>query len=86
MEEKFPFIMDTIGKLIDAGSSVSAHCNNYGCGNRKEIDLPALAVRKGRDFGCMHWDLIKVFYCDRCRKSGLQDRNITFIHNPRSTT
>lgn len=83
-EPTFPFVMDTIGKLMDAGSALTVFCNNDGCGNWTKIDLGALAARKGRDFGCMHWDLIKVFYCDRCRTSGLQDRNLSFIHNPRA--
>lgn len=84
-EETFPFILDTIGKMIDSGSRLWVHCNNHGCWNRQEIDLEALAARKGRDFGCSHWDLIKVFYCAPCRDAGLQDRNINFTHNPRST-
>lgn len=71
--------LDTLGAMKRHHCGLSVHCNNYGCRRREDVDLDALIARLGEDHGCMHWDLIEVFYCSPCRAAGRPDRNIGFI-------
>jgi hypothetical protein len=76
-----PLAVDTLGAMKRHHCGLSVHCKTYDCRRRRDIDLDALIVRLGEDHGCMHWDLIKVFYCPACRAAGRPDRNISFIQH-----
>ena len=76
----FPFVEDTLGKKRQIGSRLYALC--LTCRSNRMLDLDMLIDRLGEDFGCMHWDLIKVIYCSTCRDAGTQDRNLAFTSHP----
>jgi hypothetical protein len=73
---KFPFAEDTLGKKLEAGTGLSVYC--LTCKRTALLDVAELVSRLGPDFGCMHWDLIKVIYCQECRAAGRDDRNLQF--------
>ena len=75
----FPFVEDTLGKKRQIGSKLSAVC--LTCRNNRMHDLDMLIGRLGEDFGCMHWDLIKVIYCGACRDAGRPVRNLSFTNH-----
>lgn len=78
-EMTFPFVVDTLGKMRLDGSRLSVNCST--CNKHTMLDMDALIDRLGEDHGCMHWDLVRHFYCRDCRAAGRPDRNITFLHH-----
>jgi len=51
------------------------------CRRHAVPDVPTLAGRLGDDYGCMHWDLIKVLYCQPCREACRDNRNLVFTNH-----
>ncbi|WP_292233240.1 hypothetical protein [Mesorhizobium sp.] len=51
MTMKFPFVENTLGKKLEAGTGLSVDCL-----------IAALVSHLGPDHGAMHWDLVKVIY------------------------
>ena len=78
MTMKYPFVEDTLGKL-QAGSGLSVDCMT--CRRSVKLGVQALVDRLGEDRGCMHWDLIKVLFCQPCRDAGRGDRNLAFTNH-----
>ena len=58
--------LTTLGAMIDGGYTLAATCNE--CPNYVELDLPALALKLGRDHGSMHSELVPKLRCS-CRGS-----------------
>ncbi|WP_436247813.1 hypothetical protein [Mesorhizobium amorphae] len=48
------------------------------CNRHVKLDVQALVDRLGEDYGCLHWDLIKVLFCEPCRRAGRPDHNLAF--------
>ena len=76
----YPLTIDTIGKMMAAGSELEVHCNTYGCGHSGRVNLVALSRRLGMDHRCIDAALRPHFYCPKCREAGRPDRNFSFIH------
>ncbi|MDX8493083.1 hypothetical protein RFN29_16045 [Mesorhizobium sp. VK22B] len=68
MTMKFPFVEDTLGKTLQIGLGLSVDC--LTCHRYVMLDVPTLARRLGEDYGRLHWDLIKVLYCQQYRRRG----------------
>ncbi|MDX8483176.1 hypothetical protein RFN28_32695 [Mesorhizobium sp. VK24D] len=79
MTMKFPFTEDTLGKKLEAGTGLSVDC--LTCRRKAVLDMSELVKRLGQDYGCLHWDLIKVVYCHECRAAGREDRNLQFTNH-----
>ncbi|MER8573543.1 hypothetical protein [Mesorhizobium sp. M1374] len=82
MTMKYPFVEDTLGKKLQIGSGLSVDCMT--CRRHVDLDIQALVDRLGEDHSCMHWDLIKVLFCQPCREAGRPDRNISFTSHPKT--
>ena len=80
-EITYPFVIDTLGKMRATGDGLSIHCNTYLCHKHTVLDLDALIARLGEDHGCMHDDLVGLFFCADCRAAGRPDRNIGFTYH-----
>ncbi|MDI6026700.1 hypothetical protein QBK99_10910 [Corticibacterium sp. UT-5YL-CI-8] len=76
----YPLTIDTVGKTLALGHEIEAFCHTKGCGHKARINLVSYAKRFGLDAPCGHDDLVKVYYCPRCREAGRPDKNLTFIH------
>lgn len=65
--------LGTLGGLIDDGYQIGAHCLNLDCRRYSVLDLPALAVRLGRDHASLHKHLAPKLRCSACggRRVGL---------------
>jgi len=72
MTMKFPFVEDTLGKKLEAGTRLSVDC--LACRRHAVLDVAELVRRLGPDQSSMHWDLVKVIYCQACRDAGRDDR------------
>ncbi|MBZ9844068.1 hypothetical protein [Mesorhizobium sp. CA5] len=69
MGNEFPFVEDTLGKKLAAGTGLSVYC--LTCRRNALLDVAELVKRLGPDHSCMHWGLIKVIYSTRpCRRPG----------------
>ncbi|RRH94248.1 hypothetical protein EH240_27595 [Mesorhizobium tamadayense] len=79
MTMKFPFVEDTLGKKLEAGTGLSVDC--LTCRRKATLDVAELAKRLGPDHGCLHWDLVKVIFCHECRAAGREDRNLQFTNH-----
>lgn len=79
-ELTYPFTIDTIGKMMAAGSELEVHCHTNGCGHSGRINLVSLSRRLGMDHRCLDAALRPHFYCPKCREAGRTDRNFSFIH------
>ena len=79
MSNKYPFVEDTLGKKLAAGTGLSVYC--LTCGRTAVLDVAELVKRLGPDYGCLHWDLVKVIYCHQCRAAGRDDRNLQFTNH-----
>lgn len=80
-EITYPFVIDTVGKMLATGCRMSVYCYNQGCGRTARVDLVQIAKAKGADYGCMAADMKPLLYCAPCRAAGRPDRNIGFIHH-----
>jgi hypothetical protein len=56
--KEFPFVEDTLGKKLEAGTGLSVYCAT--CKRTAVLNVAELAKRLGPDHGCMHRDLVKV--------------------------
>jgi hypothetical protein len=81
-EITYPLVIDTLGKLIVTGHSISIHCNTLGCHNSNMMDLEAVATRLGVDHSCGADDLLPHFHCRACRAAGRPDRNMSMCLSP----
>jgi hypothetical protein len=79
MGKEYPFIENTFGKKLEAGTGLSVYC--LTCKRTALLDVAEMVKRFGPDQGCMHWDLIKVIYCHECRAEGRDDRNLQFTNH-----
>lgn len=79
MTMKFPFIENTLGKKLEAGTGLSVDC--LTCKRKAHLDVAELVQRLGPDHGCLHYDLIKVIFCHECRAAGRDDRNLHFTNH-----
>jgi hypothetical protein len=79
MTMKYPFVEDALGKKLQIGSGLSVDCMT--CRRHVQLDVKALVDRLGEGHGCMHWDLIRVLYCQPCREAGRGDRNLAFTNH-----
>ncbi len=79
---EYPLVIDTIGKLIDGGYELGAHCAERGCNHFGWLDLEMLAKRLGRDHRSMRADLVPHLRCSRC---GSKNVSIT-LHPPTRST
>jgi hypothetical protein len=59
--EQVPFVEDTLGKKLAAGTGLSVYC--LTCRRTALLDVAELVKRLGPDHGCLHWNLLKVIYC-----------------------
>jgi len=82
MTMKYLFVEDTLGKKLQIGSGLSVDCMT--CRRHADLDIQALVDRLGEDYGCLHWDLIRVLFCQPCRDAGRPDRNIAFTSHPKT--
>jgi len=82
MTMKFPFVEDTLGKKLEAGTGLAVHCLN--CNRNAALNVAELVRRFGPDQSCMHWDLLKIVYCHECRAEGRDDRNLQFTNHART--
>jgi hypothetical protein len=80
MGKEFPFVEDTLGKKLEAGTGLSVYWAT--CKRTADLNVAELVRRLGPDHGGMHWDLIKVIYCHECRGAGRDDRNLQFTNRP----
>ncbi|TIU55272.1 MAG: hypothetical protein E5V30_00260, partial [Mesorhizobium sp.] len=78
MTMKFPFVEDTLGKKLEAGTGMSVDC--LTCRRHVVLDVAALVERLGPGQPCLHWDLVKVIFCHECRAAGRDDRNLLTNH------
>ncbi|RVD73347.1 MAG: hypothetical protein E5V62_07570 [Mesorhizobium sp.] len=78
MTMKFPFVEDTLGKKLEAGTGMSVDC--LTCRRNAVLNVAELVKRLGPDHGAMHWDLVKVIFCHECRAAGRDDRNLQFTN------
>jgi len=79
MSNKFPFVENTLGRKLEAGTGLSVYCLTYK--RTALLDVAELVKRFGSDQGCMHWDLLKIIYCHECRAAGRDDRNLQFTNH-----
>lgn len=79
MTMKFPFLEDTLGKKLEAGTGLSVDC--LTCKRHVVLDVAALVERLGPDQPCLHWDLVNVIFCYECRGAGRDDRNLQFTNH-----
>jgi hypothetical protein len=77
--KEFPFVEDTLGKKLEAGTGLSVYCAT--CKRTAVLNVGELVKRLGPNHGCMHWDLIKVIYCHECRGASRDDRNLQFTNH-----
>lgn len=56
MTMKFPFVENTLGKKLEAGTGLSVDC--LTCKRKAALDVAELVKRLGPDEGCMHWDIM----------------------------
>lgn len=72
---KYPYRLDTIGKLLDDGFELTAWCHRWVdgtvCRHHVKLDLEALCQRLGRNHGCMHWDIAPLLRCSKCGARGV---------------
>jgi len=66
-----PVTISTIGDLIDHRMSMHVHCKTQDCGNSGPVDLDKLALKLGRDHGCLADELRPHFKCSRCGKKNM---------------
>ncbi|RWB14335.1 MAG: hypothetical protein EOQ40_30330 [Mesorhizobium sp.] len=76
MTMKFPFVENTPGKKLEAGTGLSVDC--LTCKRKAHLDVAELVKRLGPDHRCLHRDLIEIIYCHECRNAGRDDRNQQF--------
>ncbi|MBZ9760332.1 hypothetical protein LB553_05510 [Mesorhizobium sp. CA8] len=79
MGNKYPFVEDTLGKKLQAGTGLSVYC--LTCRRTALLDVAELVKRLGPDHSCMHWGLVEVIYCSECRAAGRDDRNLQFTNH-----
>ncbi|MDX8527068.1 hypothetical protein RFM68_21445 [Mesorhizobium sp. MSK_1335] len=79
MSNKYPFVEDTLGKKLEAGTGLSVNC--LTCKRRAVLGVAELVSRLGPDQPCLHWDLIKAIFCHECRAAGRDDRNLQFTNH-----
>lgn len=79
VEITYPLSIDTIGKMLAMGNELTVTCHTTGCHHSGRVNLVALGYRIGMDHSCMADDLMRFFYCPKCRESGRKDKNIGFI-------
>ncbi|MBZ9847818.1 hypothetical protein LB565_07440 [Mesorhizobium sp. CA14] len=79
MGNKYPFVEDTLGKKLQAGTGLSVYC--LTCKRTAALNIAELVNRLGPDHSCMHWSLIKVVHCHECRAAGRDDRNLQFTNH-----
>ncbi|RWH73412.1 hypothetical protein [Mesorhizobium sp.] len=79
MGKEYPFLEDTLGKKLEAGTSLSVYC--LICKRTALLDVYELVRRFGPDQPCQHWDLLKIIYCHECRAAGRDDRNLQFTNH-----
>jgi hypothetical protein len=79
MSNKHPFVEDTLGKKLQAGTGLSVNC--LTCKRSATLDVAELVKRLGPDHGCLHWDLITVICCHECRGAGRDGRNLQFTNH-----
>ena len=77
--KEYPFVEDTLGKKLEAGTSMSV--DGLTCRRKAQLDIAEPVKRFGADYGCMHWDLLKIIYCRECRGAGREDRNLQFTNH-----
>ncbi|SFN89005.1 hypothetical protein SAMN03159463_00797 [Mesorhizobium sp. NFR06] len=58
MSNKYPFVEDTPGKKLEAGTGISVYCGT--CKRKVRLDVAELVRGFGPDQPCMHWDLVKI--------------------------
>ena len=63
----YPYRLDTIGKLVDEGMTLTAYCHAPGCGHSAGL---ALAGRLGRDHSSMAPALLPRLTCSKCGAKG----------------
>lgn len=69
-EITYPLAIDTIGKCIVTGHTITAHCHGHGCHKATRLNLVQLARRLGIDHSSMALDLIPHLFCADCRAAG----------------
>ncbi|TPN74529.1 hypothetical protein FJ987_24845 [Mesorhizobium sp. CU2] len=79
MAKEYPFVENTLGKKLQAGTGLTVDC--LTCRRRARLDIAELVKRVGPDHGCMHYDLIKVIFCHECRAAGRDDRDLQFTNH-----
>ncbi|RUW25647.1 MULTISPECIES: hypothetical protein [unclassified Mesorhizobium] len=79
MTMKFPFVEDTLGKKLEAGTGLSVDC--LTCKRKAVLDVGEMVQRLGPDQPSLHWDLVKVIFCQECRAAGRDDRNLQFTNH-----
>jgi hypothetical protein len=79
MSNKYPFVEDTLGKKLAAGTGLSVTC--LTCKRMAVLDIAEMAMRLGPDHSCMHRGLIKVIYCHECRAACRDHRNLQFTNH-----
>ncbi|MBZ9661144.1 hypothetical protein LB523_19040 [Mesorhizobium sp. ESP-6-4] len=79
MGKEHPFVEDTLGKKLKAGTGLSVSC--LTCKRMAVLDMAEMVKRLGPDHSAMHWGLIKVVYCHECRAAGRDDRNLQFTNH-----
>ncbi|MFB9979462.1 hypothetical protein ACFSQQ_14740 [Mesorhizobium kowhaii] len=72
----------TIAEAISSGERLYVNCGHPMCQHSHQIDLASLGARLGLDHGAMHWDLVKVFRCERCQTAGRDRRPVFFTCVP----
>lgn len=70
-EITYPLTIDTIGKMIATGHTLTGYCKDYQCRHRATIDLVAFARRYGVDHPCDYWSLQPRFRCSVCGHKGV---------------
>ena len=78
MGKEYPFVEDTLGKKLAAGTGLSVYY--LACERRAVLNVADLVKRFGPDQPCLHWDLLKIIYCQECRAAGRDDRNLQFTN------
>lgn len=74
---KYPFVVDTLGKMKADGSSLSINC--HVCNKHTMLDMDRLIGKFGTDHSCMDAELRSHFFCRDCREAGRKDRDFVFI-------
>ncbi|RWF22762.1 hypothetical protein [Mesorhizobium sp.] len=78
----FPFAEGTLGEKLEAGTGLSVYCLN--CKESAILNVAELVRRLGANQSCMQHDLVKVIFCQECRKAGRDDRNLQFTNHVRT--